>query len=132
MTERVDNMLVHERPEVHVVGESLRATAGQAIFTGAGGERAGRVCSVLWTGTPGGHRIGLPREVSVANPDDPVVHSSVRDLVVPPDGGRRWLPVVSAVHSAADFVGSLEVPDGSGHRYGPEQADRLATYSLTS
>lgn len=107
MTERVDNMLVHERPEVHVVGESLGATAGQAVSSGSGAERPRSVCSVLWTGTPGGHRVGLPHE------------------------DRRWLPVVSAVHSAADVVGSLEVPDGSGHRYGPEQADRLATCSST-
>lgn len=131
MTERVDNMLVHERPEVHVVGESLGATAGQAVSSGSGAERPRSVCSVLWTGTPGGHRVGLPHEVPVANLDDPVVLASPRDVVVPPNGDRRWLPVVSAVHSAADFVGSLEVPDGSGHRSGPEQADRLATCSST-
>lgn len=127
MTERVDNMLVHERPEVHVVGETLGATAGQAVSRGSGAERPRSVCSVLWTGTPGGHRVGLPREASVANADDPVVHASVRDLVVPPEGDRRWVPVVSAVHDAADFIGSLEVPDGSGHRYGADQAERLAT-----
>ncbi|APH01046.1 alpha/beta-hydrolase family protein [Janibacter indicus] len=75
MTERVDNMLVHERPEVHVVGESLGATAGQAVSSGSGAERPRSVCSVLWTGTPSGHRVGLPREVSVANLDDPVVHA---------------------------------------------------------
>ncbi|UTT67153.1 alpha/beta-hydrolase family protein [Janibacter sp. CX7] len=127
VTARVAALPADARPQVHVVGESLGATAGQAIFAGPGAARSRQVCSVLWTGTPGGHRVGLPREASVANADDPVVHASVRDLVVPPEGDRRWVPVVSAVHDAADFIGSLEVPDGSGHRYGADQAERLAT-----
>lgn len=127
VTARVAALPADARPQVHVVGESLGATAGQAIFAGPGAARSRQVCSVLWTGTPGGHRVGLPREASVANADDPVVHASVRDVVVPPEGDRRWVPVVSAVHDAADFIGSLEVPDGSGHRYGADQVERLAT-----
>lgn len=128
VTDRVQQLPPQDRPQVHVHGESLGATAGQSIFEGPGAALARtRVCSVLWSGTPGGHRVGLAREVSVANADDPVVHASARDLLVPPGDGRAWLPVVSAVHSAADFVGSLDVPDGSGHRYGPEQVNRLAT-----
>lgn len=127
MTARVAALPADARPQVHVVGESLGATAGQAIFARPGAARSRQVCSVLWTGTPGGHRVGLPCEVPVANLDDPVVHASLCDVVVPPDGDRRWLPDVSAVHSAADFIGSLEVPDGSGHRYGADQAERLAT-----
>ncbi|WKV16484.1 alpha/beta-hydrolase family protein [Janibacter limosus] len=127
VTDRVGQLPANRRPRVHVYGESPGATAGQAVFGGAGTRRAGEVCSVLWTGTPGGHRAGLPREVAVANLDDPVVHASPRDLLLPPGDGRPWVPVVSALHDAADLVGSLDVPDGSGHRYGPATADRLET-----
>ena len=69
----------------------------------------------------------LPRETTVANADDPVVHASLRDVVLPPGDDQPWLPVVSAVHSAADFLGSLEVPNGSGHRYGQAPANQLET-----
>lgn len=127
VTDRVGQLPANRRPQVHVYGESLGATAGQAVFGGAGTRRAGEVCSVLWTGTPGGHRAGLPREVAVANLDDPVVHASPRDLLLPSGDGRPWVPVLSAVHDAADLVGSLDVPAGSGHRYGPATADRLET-----
>lgn len=127
VTERVGQLPASRRPQVHVYGESLGATAGQAVFGGADARRADEVCSVLWTGTPGGHRVGLPGEVAVANDDDPVVHASPRDLLLPPGDGRPWVPVVSALHDAADLVGSLDVPDGSGHRYGPATADRLET-----
>lgn len=127
VTERVRTLPVSRRPQVHVYGESLGATAGQAIFGGPGTRRAREVCSVLWTGPPGGHRVGLPREAAVVNDDDPVVHAAPRDLLLPPGDDRPWLPVVGAVHSAADLVGSLDVPEGSGHRYGSGAADRLAT-----
>lgn len=127
VTERVRELPVDQRPQVHVYGESLGASAGQAIFGGPDTRRAHEVCSVLWTGTPGDHRVGLPREAAVANDDDPVVHASPRDLLLPPGDGRPWVPVLSAVHEAADLVGSLDVPDGNGHRYGPDTADRLET-----
>ena len=71
MTARVAALPADARPQVHVVGESLGATAGQAIFARPGAARSRQVCSVLWTGTPGGHRVGLPCEVPVANLDDP-------------------------------------------------------------
>ena len=129
VTERVRELPAAQRPQVHVHGESLGATAGQAIFGGPGPRRAGEVCSVLWTGTPGGHRVGLPREAAVANDDDPVVHAAPRDLLLPPGDDRPWVPVVSAIHDAADLLGSLDVPDGSGHRYGSGAADRLETCS---
>ena len=117
-----------ERPDLHVYGESLGADAGQAVLTGADRARArAEVCSVLWVGPPGGHRVGLPREAVVANPDDPVVHASWRDALRPPPDGTRWLPLVSGVHSGVDFLGSLRVPDGTGHRYGTDQAARLRT-----
>ncbi|CAM3995314.1 alpha/beta-hydrolase family protein [Janibacter anophelis] len=118
---RVRTLPEDERPQVHVVSESLGATAGQTVFTD---EVRRQVCSALWVGSPGGQVAGLPREASVANEDDPVVHSSLQDLVVPRDDGR-WVPAVGAVHGAADFLGSLEVPDGAGHRYGPDIADAL-------
>ena len=125
---RVEQMPEAERPDVHVQGESLGATAGQSVFTGPGSDTAREgVCSVVWVGPPGGNRAGLPRETSVINADDPVVHASVRDVLLPPGDDQPWLPVVSAVHSAADFLGSLEVPNGSGHRYGTEPAHRLQT-----
>lgn len=123
---RVRAVPADRRPQVHVAGESLGAAAGQAVFTS---EVLGDVCSALWVGSPGGHVAGLPREASVANADDPVVHASLRGLVVPDDEGGRWLPFVSAAHDAADFLGSLEVPDGSGHKYGPDIADALPTCS---
>lgn len=125
VVDRVEELPEEQRPEVHVQGESLGATAGQAALSGPTGSRG--ICSALWVGAPGGHDVGMPREVSVANADDPVVHASARDLVLPPGGDGPWLPGVSAVHSAADFLGSLEVPNGSGHRYGTEPAHRLQT-----
>ncbi len=126
--ERVEEMPEDQRPDVHVQGESLGATAGQAALSGEGAASARQgICSVVWVGPPGGHEVGLSRETSVANADDPVVHASARDLVLPPGGDGPWLPGVSAVHSAADFLGSLEVPNGSGHRYGTEPAHRLQT-----
>ena len=125
---RVDAVPADRRPQLHVYGESLGATAGQDIFTGPGGQDAARrVCSVLWVGTPGGERAGLPREASVANDDDPVVHAAPSTLFRSPDDGRPWLPVVSLVQTGADYLGSLAVPTGAGHRYGPDQADALQT-----
>lgn len=126
VAERVRALPPQDRPDLHVYGESLGADAGQAIFTGAGGERArDTVCSVLWVGPPGGSRVGMPREAVVANPDDPVVHAGWQGLLVPDPDEQRWLPVVSGVHDLVDFVGSLEVPEGTGHRYGPDQVEPL-------
>ena len=128
VVERVAEMPEADRPEVHVQGESLGAAAAQEALSapGSASTREG-ICSVVWVGPPGGREVGLPRETTVANADDPVVHASVRDLVLPPGDDGSWLPVVSAVHSAADFLGALEVPNGSGHRYGTEPAHRLQT-----
>lgn len=128
VAERVRELPEDRRPDLHVYGESLGATAGQAIFDGPGAGAARRaVCSALWVGSPGGERVGLPRESTVANPDDPVVHASWTDLLVPSGDDGRWLPVVSGLHGAVDFVGSLDVPVGTGHRYGTRQADALQT-----
>lgn len=86
------------------------------------------VCSTFWLGIPGGDgRTGLPRETIAANADDPVVHASPSMLFTPTGEGRPWLPVVSFVHAGADFIESLGVPAGSGHRYGSDQPDRLQT-----
>lgn len=85
------------------------------------------VCSTFWLGTPGGGRTGLPRETVAANADDPIVHARPSMALVPTDGGRPWLPVVSLVHAGADVVASLAVPAGAGHRYGAEQPERLRT-----
>lgn len=125
VTARIDALPPQDRPDLHVYGESLGATAGQALFSGAAGADARRgVCSVLWVGPPGGRRAGLDREAVVANPDDPVVHTSWWDFVIP-SGEERWLPVVSGVHEGVDFIGSLEVPEGMGHRYGSDLVDSL-------
>jgi uncharacterized membrane protein len=117
------------RPQVHVVGESLGATAGLAALRDPAAEQARDVvCSTFWLGIPGGEgRTGLPRETIAANADDPVVHASPSMLFTPTGEGRPWLPVVSFVHAGADFVESLAVPAGSGHRYGADQPDRLQT-----
>lgn len=117
-----------QRPQVHVVGESLGATAGQAALTAPdAGALRDAVCSTFWLGTPGGGRTGLPRETLAANVDDPIVHARPSMALVPTDEGRPWLPLVSFVHAGADVVASLAVPAGSGHRYGAEQPDRLQT-----
>ncbi|WP_353952390.1 alpha/beta-hydrolase family protein [Knoellia sp. S7-12] len=119
-----------QRPQVHVVGESLGATAGQAalLAPGAAGDaRRETVCSTFWLGTPGGGRTGLPRETIAANADDPIVHARPSMAIVPTGEDRPWLPVVSVVHAGADVLGALAVPLGSGHRYGAEQPDRLQT-----
>lgn len=126
--DRVAELPVQERPDVHVQGESLGASAAQAVLSGPGAEPLrGRLCSVIWVGPPGGRRVGMDREASVINADDPVVHASARDTVLPPGDGRLWLPVVSGIHSAADFLGSIETPVGVGHVYGPDVVDHLRT-----
>ncbi|WP_068251565.1 alpha/beta-hydrolase family protein [Janibacter corallicola] len=128
VAKRVRALPPRERPDLHVYGESLGAEAGQAILTGADRARArAEVCSVLWVGPPGGHRVGLRRETVVANPDDPVVHASWRDALRPPPDATRWLPLVGGVHDLVDFAGSLRVPEGTGHRYGTDQVARLRT-----
>ncbi|AKU16626.1 alpha/beta-hydrolase family protein [Luteipulveratus mongoliensis] len=125
---RIQSLPANQRPDLHVYGESLGATAGQAIFTGPGGRaRTHQVCSALWVGTPGGDTTGLLKESSVANDDDPIVHTNPSMLFEPPDNGRPWLPVVSLMQAGVDFVSSLAVPTGAGHRYGPEQANALQT-----
>lgn len=117
-----------QRPQVHVAGESLGATAGQAAVTAPDAQAVRDVvCSTMWLGTPGGGQTGLPRETIAANVDDPVVHASPSLLWSPGGDGRPWLPVVSFVHAGADFVESLGVPAGAGHRYGSDQPDRLQT-----
>ncbi|EAQ00540.1 hypothetical protein JNB_10214 [Janibacter sp. HTCC2649] len=118
-----------KQPQVHVVGESLGATAGLAALRDpAAADVRDVVCSTFWLGIPGGDgRTGLPRETIAANADDPVVHASPSMLFTPTGEGRPWLPVVSFVHAGADFVESLAVPAGSGHRYGSDQPERLQT-----
>lgn len=124
----VSRLPAPRRPQVHVVGESLGATAGQAVLRDPGARHLrGVVCSTFWLGTPGGGRTGLPRETVAANVDDPVVHARPSMLFRPTGDGRPWLPVVSFVHAGADFVESLAVPAGAGHRYGADQPDRLQT-----
>ncbi|MGL4178342.1 MAG: alpha/beta-hydrolase family protein [Dermatophilaceae bacterium] len=124
----VARLPVEQRPQVHVVGESLGATAGQAALTApdAGALRS-VVCSTFWVGTPGGGGTGRPRETLAANADDPIVHARLSMAFWPSGDGRPWLPLVSAVHAGADVIGALAVPVGSGHRYGPDQPDRLRT-----
>lgn len=127
VTARIDALPPEERPDLHVYGESLGADAGQALFAGEAGADARRaVCSVLWVGPPGGRRAGMDREGVVANADDPIVHASWRGLVLPAPDEEGWLPGVSGVHDAVDFVGALDVPEGMGHRYGTDQVDSLA------
>lgn len=129
VAERVSALPEAQRPQVHVVGESLGATAGiAALRDPAAAPVRGLVCSTFWLGIPGGEsRTGLPRETVAANADDPVVHAGPSMLFTPTDDGRPWLPVVSFVHAGADFIESLAVPAGSGHRYGSDQPDRLQT-----
>jgi len=116
------------RPQVHVVGESLGATAGQAaLLAPDAAHLRDAVCSTFWLGTPGGGRTGLPRETVAANADDPIVHARPSMVLAPSDADRPWLPVVSAVHAGADVVASLAVPAGAGHRYGDDQPERLRT-----
>lgn len=127
---RVAALPQDQRPQVHVVGESLGATAGQAALTARGvkGEvRREAVCSTFWLGTPGGGQTGLPRETIAANPDDPIVHARPSMALVPPGEDRPWLPLVSFVHAGVDVVGALAMPFGAGHRYGADQPDRLQT-----
>ncbi|TPG16123.1 alpha/beta-hydrolase family protein [Pedococcus bigeumensis] len=110
------------RPQLHLYGESLGALAGQAVL--AHPVEAARVCSALWVGSPGGATAGRGREASVANPSDPVVHATPA-LLVRPTAGGPWLPGVSFAQAAFDYVGSLSLPSGHGHRYGADQVDHL-------
>lgn len=110
------------RPELHLYGESLGALAGQAVL--ADPVEAARVCSALWVGSPGGAIAGRGREASVANTRDPVVHATPA-LLFRPTAGGPWLPGVSFVQAAFDYVGSLSLPSGHGHRYGADQVEHL-------
>ena len=64
VAERVRALPEGQRPDVHVQGESLGATAGQALFSGPGSSAAREdVCSALWVGSPRGwHGGALPRD----------------------------------------------------------------------
>lgn len=110
------------RPELHLYGESLGALAGQAVL--ADPVEAARVCSALWVGSPGGATAGRGREASVANPSDPVVHATPA-LLLRPTAGGPWLPGVSFVQATFDYIGSLSLPSGHGHRYGADQVEHL-------
>ncbi len=135
VADRIDALPPAQRPQLHLYGESLGAATGRSVFADhrTAARAADSVCSVLWVGPPGGH--GLParatsrvRQAVVANPTDPVVHTHLDSVVVPSgDSTRPWLPVVSFVQQGADFVASRSVPVGTGHRYGPHQADALPT-----
>ncbi len=125
VADRVERLPAAERPQLHLYGESLGALAGQAVL--ADPVRAQPFCSALWVGSPGGATAGHGREVSVANATDPVVHATPGLLVHPTTSGRPWLPGVSYLQSAFDFVGSLSLPSGNGHRYGADQATHLST-----
>jgi uncharacterized membrane protein len=125
VADRVDQLPVAERPQLHLYGESLGALAGQAVL--ADPVQAQRFCSALWVGSPGGATAGHGREVSVANASDPVVHATPGLLLHPTTSGQPWLPGVSYLQSAFDFVGSLSLPSGHGHRYGAGQAAHLST-----
>jgi uncharacterized membrane protein len=125
VAERIDRLPVAERPQLHLYGESLGAVAGQAVL--ADPAQAARICSALWVGSPGGVTAGHGREVSLANASDPVVHAVPALLVHPTVPGQPWLPVVSYLQAAFDFVDSLSLPTGHGHRYGAGQAAHLPT-----
>lgn len=120
VTDRVAALPAGRRPQVHLVGESLGASAGQQAMNGA-------VCSALWVGAPGGPRPRLGRQVWVSNPTDPVSRLSLDTLVRPPADGAAWLPVVSAVQNGTDLLGALSFSRGHGHRYRADVVDRLPT-----
>ncbi|MFI1459364.1 alpha/beta-hydrolase family protein [Nocardia carnea] len=120
-------------PRLHLYGQSLGALGGSAVFAGAA-EQNRRVCSVLWSGMPGGGgREAGARTAVLANTSDPVVHWSPDLLWRPPNlsGARRdapapgWLPVVSFVQTTADLLGALSAPPGHGHRYDTDQGTAL-------
>jgi uncharacterized membrane protein len=122
VADRIAQLPQGVRPELHLYGESLGALAGQAVL--ADPVEAARVCSALWVGSPGGATAGRGREASVANPSDPVVHATPA-LLVRPTARGPWLPGVSFVQAAFDYVGSLSLPSGHGHRYGADQVEHL-------
>lgn len=120
VTDRVAALPPGRRPQVHLVGESLGASAGQQAMSGA-------VCSALWVGAPGGPHPRLGHQVWVSNPTDPVSRLSLDTLVRPPADGGAWLPVVSAVQNGADLLGALSFSRGHGHRYRADVVDALPT-----
>jgi uncharacterized membrane protein len=122
VADRIARLPQNARPELHLYGESLGALAGQAVL--ADPVEAARVCSALWVGSPGGAKAGRGREASVANPSDPVVHATPA-LLFRPTAGGPWLPGVSFVQASFDYIGSLSLPAGHGHRYGADQVEHL-------
>lgn len=123
--ERVSRLPVDQRPDVYLHGESLGALAGQAALAGVPQDA---VCGALWSGAPGGEVRGHPRERSLQNADDPVVHLSAETILAQPEQWpTAWLPGLSYGTTLLDLTASLAPSHGHGHRYGPEQDWSLPT-----
>ena len=121
------------RPKLYLYGQSLGAIGADAARAWAT-EPDVEVTETLETGGPGD---SVPRQAEqrtvLANAGDPVVQWSPsllwRPAQMPDDThiiGRTiprapWLPIVSFLQTSVDLLGALDVPVGSGHRYGTEQ-----------
>ncbi|MFT3661648.1 MAG: alpha/beta-hydrolase family protein [Gordonia sp. (in: high G+C Gram-positive bacteria)] len=121
------------RPRVHLYGQSLGAV-GAEVARRRVVARGTTPASTVLVGMPGGAPRTAPATVVVENPSDPVVvlrpslvwrpptrrgsphRFAHREAPTPP-----WLPGLSALATVIDAAGSLDVPVGYGHRYGPEQ-----------
>lgn len=124
---RTARLPVHERPALHVYGQSLGSIGGSAIFD-SDADREARTCSVVWAGPPAGTVHGRGATV-LANTSDPVVWWSPELLTRAPDLSSarvdapvpQWIPVISFVQTGIDLLFALNAPSGHGHRYGDDQ-----------
>ncbi|NMO01375.1 hypothetical protein HH308_09125 [Gordonia sp. TBRC 11910] len=121
------------RPALVLYGQSLGAIGADAARAWAAAHGV-EVTDTVEAGVPGD---SVPRSAArrtiLVNASDPVAQWSPSLLWRParlPDDARiigratphpPWLPVVSFLQTSIDLLGALDVPTGSGHRYGTEQ-----------
>lgn len=128
------------RPEVYLYGQSLGAIGADAARQWSAAHHHPLTGSVL-VGYPGGHPAGVdPTRTVINNASDPVARLGFSLLWKPAASAAHqtenvpappWLPGLSALATVIDLFGSLDVPSGFGHRYGPEQAGESLPPALT-
>ncbi|MFW0791928.1 alpha/beta-hydrolase family protein [Gordonia sp. CPCC 205333] len=121
------------RPKLVLYGQSLGALGADVARVWAA-EHGIDVAQTIEIGVPGD---SIPRRAAgrtvLANASDPVAQWSPNLLWRPARMtddtaiiGRHshrtpWLPIVSFLQTSVDLLGALDVPAGTGHRYGLEQ-----------
>lgn len=133
-----DAAAAEPRPRIYLYGQSLGALGADRAREWADRHHPGVLAGTLLAGVPADSvatTISGSARTVLANPSDPVTRWSTAAIWRPPEmpsdtrlvgaDSRQppWLPVVSFVATSVDLLGALDGPVGTGHRYGPEQAE---------